>query len=230
MERRPVISMLLVILTSLLPLAGKAQEEVEYRMEIGAAGGLGFGLTDLNSKIFGNARGAGGAILRFVLNPRMAIKTSLTYTGLSGNTKNSQEFYPDPTDHNKPLDYRFSGGVVDLGGTYELNFWPYGYHRGYQGYSRITPYIQLGFGLSYGTAKAFSLNLPVGAGLKYKLKERLNVGLDWQTHFTLSDKLDGLQAPTGVKTSGFKNKDHYSTLMLTLTYSFSPKCPECNRD
>lgn len=33
MERRPVISMLLVILTSLLPLAGKAQEEVEYRME-----------------------------------------------------------------------------------------------------------------------------------------------------------------------------------------------------
>lgn len=120
--------------------------------------------------------------------------------------------------------------MVDLGGTYELNFWPYGYHRGYQGYSRITPYIQLGFGLSYGTAKAFSLNLPVGAGLKYKLKERLNVGLDWQTHFTLSDKLDGLQAPTGVKTSGFKNKDHYSTLMLTLTYSFSPKCPECNRD
>lgn len=230
MKRRLAISMLLVVLTGLAPLATRAQEEVEYRMEIGAAGGLGFGLTDLNSKLFGNARGSGGAILRFVLNPRMAIKTSLTYTGLSGDTKNPQEFYPDPSNSTAPLDYRFSGGVVNLGGTYELNFWPYGYHRGYQGYSRITPYIQLGFGLSYGTAKAFSLNLPVGVGVKYKLKERLNLGLDWQMHFTLSDKLDGLEAPTRVPTSGFKNKDHYSTLMLTLTYSFSPKCPECNRD
>ncbi len=225
----PLRLTLALLMAAASTLALQAQDEVEYRMEIGAGGGIGFGLTDLNNRPFGHPAGSGSAILRFVLNPRMAIKTQLGYTGLSGDTRNPQEFYPG-ADTTTPLAYRFSGGVADLGATYELNFWPYGYHRGYQGYSRITPYIQFGLGLTYGTAKAFTLNVPVGVGLKYKLRERLNIGLDWQMHFTLSDKLDGLDAPTRVSTSGFKNKDHYSTLQLTLTYSFSPVCPDCNHD
>ena len=72
--------------------------------------------------------------------------------------------------------------------------------------------------------------MPLGAGLKYKIGERLNLGLSWTVHFSLSDKLDGLEAPLGIPSEGFRNKDHYSALKLTLTYDLNPRCPTCNRD
>lgn len=49
-------------------------------------------------------------------------------------------------------------------------------------------------------------------------------------HFTFSDKLDNLEAPHGIKSSGMRNKDHFSVTMLTLTYDLAPKCPTCNKD
>ena len=50
-------------------------------------------------------------------------------------------------------------------------------------------------------------------------------------HFSLSDKLDGAEDPYAIRSRGpFKNTDSYSALSLTLTYSFSPKCANCNKD
>ena len=66
--------------------------------------------------------------------------------------------------------------------------------------------------------------------LKYRLGKRVNLTFDWRWHFTLSDKVDGLEAPHGISASGFKNKDSYQVTMLTLTYSFSAICPNCNKD
>lgn len=209
-----------------------AQDEVEYRMELGGGIGAGFGLTDVNSRFYGNTTLSGGVVARFLLNPRMAIKTSLSYVGIKGSTDDVSGFYPSAVDGgvtSTALEYSYDGGVYDLGATYELNFLPYGYLRGYEGRSRLTPYIQLGFGLTYATSHAFSVNLPVGFGLKYKLASRLNLGFDWQVHFTVSDKLDGLDAPTGIGSSGFRNKDHYFTTFVTLTYDLFPKCVDCNK-
>lgn len=70
----------------------------------------------------------------------------------------------------------------------------------------------------------------MGVGVKYKLKPRLNIGLDFLYHFTLSDGLDGFKNPHAISSSGFKNKDHYCTTLLYITYEFSPKCVECNKD
>lgn len=214
------------------PLKMVAQDAVEYKMEIGGALGATSGLTDLNSTFFAHQHPGGGAVARFILNPRMAVKTMLSYGSLNGSTTNQKEYYPDyqTQTSTKGSVYKFSGGVVDLGATYELNFWPYGFHKGYQNFSRFTPYIQAGVGFSYSTAKSFTLNLPVGIGFKYKLAQRLNIGLDWQFHFSLSDKLDGLESPTGISSSGFKNKDHYGNTFITLTYDIMPKCPNCNRE
>ena len=89
----------------------------------------------------------------------------------------------------------------------------------------------MGFGITYGLAgKSFTANIPVGLGIKYKVAQRLNLGLDYLVHFSLSDKLDGLDAPLGISSSGFRNKDHYSALTLTLTYDLNPRCPTCNKD
>ena len=96
-----------------------------------------------------------------------------------------------------------SDGIYDLSALYELHFLPYGYVRDYKGYSRIVPYLQMGLGLTYKdrAGKAFSANIPLGFGVKYKVAPRLNLGLDWLMHLSLSDKLDGLDAPLGIKSS-----------------------------
>ena len=63
------------------------------------------------------------------------------------------------------------------------------------------------------------------------MAERVNVGVEWTMHFSLSDKLDGVADPYGIESSGlFKNTDCYSALLVTLSYSFSAKCRTCNKD
>ena len=73
--------------------------------------------------------------------------------------------------------------------------------------------------------------MPVGLGIKYKLKDRLNLTAEWTMHFTGTDKLDGISDPYGIQSSGlFKNTDCYSALRLSLTYDLWAKCKNCNND
>lgn len=208
-------------------------DDAEYRMELGAGVGLAFGLNDCNSAWFGSSNVGGALVSRFILNPRMAVKVNLGYGRLDGTTEGRSDFYPADPDASGParLNYQLSGDIFDLSALYELHFLPYGFTRGYQGYRRVTPYLQMGFGLTYGTAgKAFTCNIPLGVGVKFKASRRLNLGLEWRMHLTPSDKLDGLEAPLGIKSMGFRNKDHYFFTLFTLTYDLAPRCPTCNRD
>ena len=221
---------LLLLLLPLFALTASGQnDETLYRLELGGGIGFGTGHTDLKGKWAADM----AAIARFPLNPRMAVKTQLSYLNLKGSTEGQKNFYPalPDTPGTDRLTYSVSDAVIDASALYELHFLPYGYLRDYKGHCRLVPYLQMGFGLTYGKAgKAFTANIPLGVGVKYKVAERLNLGLDWLVHFTLSDKLDGLEAPLGISSSGFRNKDHYSALSLTLTYDLNPRCPTCNRD
>lgn len=222
-------SLLSLLLLLALPVAAQQQDESVYRLELGAGVGMGANFTDVKS----NVGLAGAAVARFPLNPRMAVKAQLTYDRMKGSTSGLKSFYPTNPNQSGPdrLDYRVSNAIYDLSGLYELHFLPYGYVRDYRGYSRIVPFVQMGFGVTYAPAgKAFTANLPLGLGVKYKVGPRLNLILDWAVHFSLSDKLDGLEAPLGIKATGFRAKDHYSTLQLTLTYDLNPRCPTCNKD
>ena len=50
-------------------------------------------------------------------------------------------------------------------------------------------------------------------------------------HFTGGDKLDGVDDPYGIESSGlFKNTDCYSTLYVTLTYDLWAKCRTCHKE
>lgn len=226
---------LLTLLTLLTLPAARAQqgdEAVQYTKEIGAGLGLNFMLSDMNSTWYGNSNFSVDALFRFVLNPRMAVKLELGYNFIKGSTEGVGEFYPTETTMPgaQRLSYSMSGGIVDLAAMYELHFLPYGWYRNYLGHKRITPYVQLGAGVLYSTpGKAFSVQFPIGVGLKWKVARRVNLGLDWTFRFTLSDGLDNLKDPTGISVSGFHGKDFYSKTMLTLTYDISPKCPTCNK-
>ena len=76
-----------------------------------------------------------------------------------------------------------------------------------------------------------AMNIPLGGGVKYKIGDRLNLGVEWTIHFSTSDLLDGVKDPYGIKSSGmFKNTDCYSQLRVSVTYDLWAKCKTCHND
>lgn len=221
---------LLSILLLVAAVPTQAQDDVEYRMEVGAGAGLVSYLGDFNGSVVKNMQPMGSLVWRWVLNPRMALRAKGSYGKLKGSSADVQTYYPDMQA--KP--YEFNHSLGDLGVTFEYNFWSYGTGRDYRGAKRLTPFIFGGVGGTYvsgGPKDVWTAHVPLGLGVKYKLGDRVNIGLEWAAHFSLSDKLDGVVDPYLVKSSGlFKNTDGYSTLLVTLTYSFQAKCRTCHND
>ena len=214
-----------------------AQSDPEYTMEIGGGAGLTGYLGDFNGNLTKGLQPMVSAIWRNLFNPHAGLKVSASWGKLKGSSKNAETYYPEfrPDDLSPKRDvlpYDINRTLVDASCVFEYNFWPYGTGRDYRGAQRLTPFIFAGFGVTYvsgGDAKnVFTGNVPLGVGVKYKLANRLNLGVEWGVHFSLSDELDGVKDPYNVKSSGaFKNTDCYSTLQVTLTYSFKERCTTC---
>lgn len=224
--RKGLVTLLMLCAT----LTASAQQDDEYLMEIGGGVGMVSYQGDFNGKITSGMQPAGAIVWRRLLNPYMGFRVTGMMGKLKGDATRVETYYPEETTRA----YSFDRSLTDVSVTYEYNFWPYGTGRDYRGAKRLTPFVFGGIGATYvsgGEKKVFTANVPIGLGIKYKLKERLNVGLEWSMHFSLSDELDGIADPYGIKSSGaFKNTDCYSGLMLTLTYSFKSKCRTCNND
>ena len=224
--RKGLVTLLMLCAT----LTASAQQDDEYLMEIGGGVGMVSYQGDFNGKITSGMQPAGAIVWRRLLNPYMGFRVTGMMGKLKGDATRVETYYPDETTRA----YSFDRSFTDVSVTYEYNFWPYGTGRDYRGAKRLTPFVFGGIGATYvsgGEKKVFTAKVPIGLGIKYKLKERLNVGLEWSMHFSLSDELDGIADPYGIKSSGaFKNTDCYSGLMLTLTYSFKSKCRTCNND
>ena len=172
-------------------------------------------------------------------NPRMGVKFNLAYGNFSGSSQGY--FLPEEVGSTVPAGVvSFRSNVIDLGAQFELNFWGYGLGPGYKKLSRITPYAVLGIGGTLGwnaDGGCFGMNIPVGLGVKYKVRPRLNIGLEWSMRFTTSDALDAgdseskrLIHPYGIKSVGLKNKDCYSFTMVYVSYDICPKYRRCNND
>lgn len=222
--------LLFLILFLATAIAVDAQEDMEYRWEAGAAIGAVAYEGDFNGSILRDMQPASALVLRRILNPYMALRLCASYGKLKGSSADVKTVYPA---YRRQV-YRFDNTLTDIGLVYEYNFWPYGTGRDYRGAQRLTPFVLAGLGGTYvtgGGKDVFTAHIPLGLGVKYKLGKRLNIGIEWAMHFSLSDELDGVKDPYGVKSSGiFKNTDCYSTMIVGLTYSFAPKCRTCNKD
>ena len=207
-----------------------AQTDDEYLMEIG--GGVGFlgYLGDYNNVLTRDLQPMATLLVRRNLNPYMGLRLAASFGKLKGDERDVKTVYPSTG----VTPYSFSRTLTDVSLTYEYNFWPYGTGHDYYGAKRLTPFVFLGLGGTYAGgdgSSVFTANVPIGLGLKYKVGQRMNVGVEWAMHFSMSDKLDGRNDPYGITSSGmFKNTDCYSVLQLTLSYSFMPKCTTCNKD
>jgi len=223
-----------------LGLAAHAEEEVEYKMDMGAGLGGCYYMGDANGVPFANLSAMGAITARRIFNARMALKANLAFGHIHGSTDGfiPTDAYSKTAEGGYPTKVDFSRNVLDLGVQFELNFWGFGTGVGYKGNSRITPYILAGVGITVGMGggggTCAGMNIPVGLGVKYKLKPRVNIGFEWTTRFSTTDKLDAtpggtqLKDPYGVKSKMFKNKDSYSFAMFFITYDMFPKLRKCN--
>ncbi|MGN0069524.1 MAG: DUF6089 family protein [Prevotella sp.] len=205
-----------------------AQTDDEYRMEIGGGVGMVTYEGDFNGNLFSNMQPMGSVVLRRIFNPYMGLKLTGSFGKIKGSSDQTDTYFPDMQE----TAYEFDYSLVDCGLTFEYNFWPYGTGRDYRGAKRLTPFVFGGIGATYvsgGEKSVFTANVPIGIGVKYKIADRLNLGVEWSAHFSLSDNLDGVKDPYYVTSSGlFKNTDCYSALLVTLTYSFMAKCRTCH--
>jgi hypothetical protein len=219
--------MLLLMMT----VSVQAQMEPEYRLEVGGGIGAVTYLGDFNSNLFRDMQPMGSLLAKYRIDPRQALAMNISYGQLKGSSSNEKTYYPDSIK-----DYSFKSNLVDVGLRYEYNFWPYGTGQEYRGAKHLTPYIYIGMGATVAKADTadkteVAFNLPLGGGVKYKMADRLNLGVEWTIHFTTSDMLDGVKDPYGITSGGlFKNTDCYSQLRVSITYDLWAKCKTCHND
>ena len=204
----------------------------EYKYEIGGMVGGSYYMGDLNNNtIFKGLNPSLGAVFRYNPNLRWAVKTNLLWGRVSGNTDGMDNVFPNGATG------KFSRNFFELGGQMEFNFMPYSDKFAYLNTKRFTPYLLMGVGatIAPGNKTFFSLNIPLGVGVKYKVIHRLNLGCEFSFRKLFGDSFDVtdgnnefLDDPYGVSSSLFKNKDWYSLLMFSITWDFSPRCQPCN--
>ena len=114
--------LILLFLCASLGLFAQDDDDTWYRLELGAAVGMGYALNDGNSSLFGNGKMAAGVIARFPLSPRMAIKTNLNYVKVGGDVSGVKNFYPavSGTAGTDRLTYAYDGALRSEEHTSEL--------------------------------------------------------------------------------------------------------------
>ena len=218
-----VAAMVMIILSQ---ATVRAQED--YRFDFGAGIGMTGYLGDANtSNLFQNPSWDAELFLRYIFNPRIALKTNFYVGGLRGDSEQMTNVFPNGQN------FKFNTTFFELGELFEFNFFEFGIGETYRKLKRISPYITAGLSATLWTVdkSVFAgFTIPFGIGVKYKVNERLNLGLEFLMKKVFSDRLDGvsLEDPYTIKSSFAKNTDWYSTVTFTISYDFSKRCAACN--
>lgn len=221
-----VISLAAALVPLSLPIS--AQNNVEsYKFDVGAGLGMSGYLGDANeSNLFKHPGFTANVSFRYLANSRFAVRGLFAVATLSGDTSDFDNVFPDGAN------YKFSSTVYDLGARAEFNFLPYGIGETYKHLSRWTPYLSIGAGAALSSADgttAVAFTLPMAAGVKWKVRPRFNLAAEFCMTKIFGDKADGIADPYNIKSSFFKNTDWFSTLAVSFSYEFGPRCTVCHR-
>lgn len=201
----------------------------EYKYEIGGFAGGAFYMGDANkNSLFKSLNPSLGGVFRYNANFRWALKGNLAWAKVSGTTEGLDNVFPD----NTPVS--FDRNVIELGGQMEFNFFPYSDKYAYMNTRKLTPYVLVGLGLTVASGGGDSFvgpNIPLGVGVKYKVKNRVNLGCEFTMRKLFGDNFEGndkLNDPYKLGSDWLKNKDWYSFLLLSVTWDFGPRTRPCN--
>jgi opacity protein-like surface antigen len=221
-----------VLIAGMLACWGATAVAQEYRYEIGGMAGMSMYMGDANeNSLFKGWNPAAGLIFRNNLNFRWALKADLFMGKVTGDTKNVENVFPGHAQTS------FSRSFFELGGQMEFNFLPYSDKFAYLNTSKISPYMLAGLGVTVAPGKNqtfFGINFPLGVGVKYKIRNRLNLGVEYTVHKLFNDSFDApdsegfnLNNPYHVQNGLFKNRDWYNTLLFSITWEFGLRDGRC---
>lgn len=222
--KRILTILCIVIVGTILPQA-HAQD---YKYDIGVEAGISSYWGDINqTSIIYRPGFTGGVIFRYVIDYRWAIRANLSAAMLSGNASDDDNILPGGDE------YQFNTTLFDAGCRAEFNFFNYGVGQSYRNTRRFSPYVTAGLAFSAGFPEGnnfFAVNIPFGIGVKYKVGQRWNLGLEFVMHKMISDRIDSIELkdPYLIPSSALKNTDWFSTLTLSITYDFGFKTLPCN--
>ncbi len=172
-----------------------------------------------------------GALYRFNINKRYALKFILTRNQLEANDKITGYKF------NRYRDYQLNSTFWDLSGNIEFNFLPYKI-----GDSRypFTPYVFTGLTGYYASSESYfvgsgnvenknnpqhsktfmSVAFPFGAGFKFNVTKTIGIGIEWGMRKLFTDEFDALPDyyyNNFQKSTTFTN-DWYSIVGLSLHF------------
>lgn len=215
--------LLIILLMTLAVLTAQAQQ---YKYEVGPYLGMTGYLGEANNgNLFKHPSFTIGGLFRYNHNSRWAFKANLNYANIRGDSMYDESWYPDGANH------KFSSSLIDLGLTAEFNFLNYGIGPQYKKLKPISPYMVAGVGFVFAICNGHnqaSFTIPIGIGVKYKFKERLNLGFEFTMRKEFSDRIDGLSDLFDIKHSFAKNTDWYSFAQFSVSYEFGKRCIKCN--
>jgi hypothetical protein len=217
------------------------------RTELGLGLGTTFYFGDFNEFMpFMNPRYYGSVMHRFYFNLLYALRTSISFGNISGNSRNytgDMPFYDLKYPYGRPTVF-FSRNIVDFNTGIELGFRPFEpvVHRLNE---KFSPYIFIGIGVTiaysdpnsktedarsasalypriYGTTDSHTgtvqaFNIPIGLGFKYSPWKRWTIGAEWQFKKTFTDDIDRFN---NIKPSDINNNKKGSLFMNTDWISF----------
>lgn len=207
----------------------RADEPESYKFDFGAGVGMSGYLGDANqSNMLKHIGFDGNVSFRWLANNRFAVRGMLNVLTLSGNTADFDNVLPGG------VNYSFKSTVFDLGARAEFNFFPFGIGETYKKLRRWTPYLALGLGCavaSSGGSTSAALSLPMGVGVKFKVRPRFNMAVEFDMTKVFGDHVDGSELSDlyTIKSSFLKNTDWFSTFGISFSYEFGPRCVVCHR-
>ena len=203
-------------------------QSAPYKFDLGVDLGMTGYIGDANRANFMKHPGFDGQLsFRYIPDTRWAIRAIASGMSLSGNTADMYNVLPDLAE------YSFSSMVYSIEGRAEFNFFPYGIGETYKRLRRWSPYLTVGLGAclsSSGGNTSVAPMIPMGAGVRYKIKERLNIGIEFTFTKAFSDHIDGkdLADLNQIKTAFYKNTDWISRLTIGVSYEFGKRCETCH--
>ena len=178
-----------------------------------------------------------GAIGKLNFNDKIAIRGSLVYMQLQDDDRDAKDNFRGG-GRAKSLYYSFENRNIE--GTIALEYTPFELFN--IAGAPVSPYVYAGVSVLYGDELYYPMSpgnedvvaidygnrtrtaIPLGIGIKSLVTPRIQIGIEFSTHLSFTDNLDGtepdLDQLEDFRFSYFQKNDIYNYLGLTLTYRF----------
>ncbi|MBT9394069.1 outer membrane beta-barrel protein [Hymenobacter sp. NST-14] len=238
--------MLLIGLAPVGSIFFAASASAQNTTEIGLGiGGLSY-KGELSPKYqLRNNRPALTAFFRKDISPPVTLRAGIMGGMLRADDRNVKGVNGNITPLAAYRDAYLKGGLLELSGTMEYNFFDY---HDRTDKIHFTPYVFVGLAGFYANTQTvsiaqpnlnadesvISLAIPVGVGFKYALSEHWNLGLEVGARKTITDNLDhidGQRARQNDLLGNPNDQDWYFYNGLSISYTFYKiRCPDKSQE